>query len=519
MKEIHATKMSIQNLPIVKPRPIMFQVLYCMMIALLSVAIFCNSVDASSHHINPISVGVRSFMTSKSNGSQFFHQISNRRRRRVVVDRGGEEEEILSSVLFAKSRNNGSDCKFGTCNFDEESELCGNRRGVILKDNSDLSLVVAASSTSSTDVKPKISASRAELVAGGATIRLSFWENMVCGAISRSVAQVATHPANTMKTLLQSNRNSGARMTIGQLAQPTNFKLLSRGAGAQFLLSVPHGAVNFAVLEFVRKQIFTAAMKSQYFSKRLESNGAVGPMMDFASSAVSTVCCSVISTPQMMVVDNIMAGTYSNLATAVAGLGREKGILGFYAGWWPGLAGKIPSYALTWTLFQQLKQAQLRIFDRPPKDIENSIMGCIASATSVCVMIPMDTIKTRLVTQMNYPDLVPYTGIRDAAVRIFREEGFGTFYRGLPPRLLSVVPMIGIQFGVYEFMKKVMVARRYESEQLNQMKIGLGDTRKLKEVMMEVAADDDQPFPAPLGIDYDNEEKPKKKRRAFANRK
>jgi hypothetical protein len=179
----------------------------------------------------------------------------------------------------------------------------------------------------------------------------------------------------------------------------------------------------------------------------------------------------------------------------------------------------ISQKALTWTLFQQLKQTQLRIFDRPPKDIENSIMGCLASATSVCVMIPMDTIKTRLVTQMNYPDLVPYTGIRDAAVRIFREEGLGTFYRGLPPRLLSVVPMIGIQFGVYEFMKKVMVARRYESEQLCQMKIGLGDTSKLKEVMMEVAADDDQPFPAPLGIDYDDEEKPKKKRRAFTNRK
>ena len=77
-------------------------------------------------------------------------------------------------------------------------------------------------------------------------------------------------------------------------------------------------------------------------------------------------------------------------------------------------------------------------------------------------MIPMDTIKTRLVTQMNYPDLVPYKGIGDAAIRIFKEEGLGTFYRGLPPRLISVVPMIGIQFGVYEFMKKVMVARRYE---------------------------------------------------------
>ena len=58
--------------------------------------------------------------------------------------------------------------------------------------------------------------------------------------------------------------------------------------------------------------------------------------------------------------------------------------------------------------------------------------------------------KTRLVTQMNYPDLVPYMGINDCFRRILKEEGVGAFYRGLVPRLLSVVPMIGIQFGVYE---------------------------------------------------------------------
>jgi len=35
------------------------------------------------------------------------------------------------------------------------------------------------------------------------------------------------------------------------VAHPSNWKLLTRGAGAQLLLSVPHGALNFAVLEFI----------------------------------------------------------------------------------------------------------------------------------------------------------------------------------------------------------------------------------------------------------------------------
>lgn len=61
--------------------------------------------------------------------------------------------------------------------------------------------------------------------------------------------------------------------------------------------------------------------------------------------------------------------------------------------------------------------------NREPKDYENSIMGCMASATTVCIMIPMDTVKTRLVTQANYPHLVPYNGIIDCAKRVFAEEG------------------------------------------------------------------------------------------------
>lgn len=75
----------------------------------------------------------------------------------------------------------------------------------------------------------------------------------------------------------------------------------------------------------------------------------------------------------------------------------------------------------------------------------------------VTIMIPLDTIKTRIVTQAANPNkalLIPYKGVADCFMRILREEGFSTFYKPLPPRLASVVPMIGIQFGVYEAMKR-----------------------------------------------------------------
>lgn len=77
---------------------------------------------------------------------------------------------------------------------------------------------------------------------GAGTVSLTFKEAMFAGAVSRSVAQTCMQPANVIKTLLQ------GRGTSSQLSN-LSFKLLTRGAGAQFVLSMPHGAFNFATLE------------------------------------------------------------------------------------------------------------------------------------------------------------------------------------------------------------------------------------------------------------------------------
>ena len=368
--------------------------------------------------------------------------------------------------------------------------------------------------------------SLAEDVRGGvaAARPLLFWETMVAGAVSRSVAQTIMHPANTMKTMLQSSSES---VTVRQLLKPSSFRRLTYGAGANFVLSFPTGAMNFAVLEFVRHHMGQIVQSNPFLSARQEQLGAG---LDFVSSAISTIACSVVSTPQMMITDNIMAGQYANMVHAAKGLHAAHGLSGFYRGWWPGLVGKIPSYALTWTLFQQLKQAQTRICRRPARNYENSIMGCLASATTVCIMIPMDTIKTRLVTQAGGVAVgrVPYKGIIDCAVRVAKEEGIGAFYRGLPPRLISVVPMIGIQFGVYEAMKKVMLSRRIEADRaaLSKRKRRMleeadkqTDEEKFEEVAMEVGASHGNPMPVPHMHDHEHFAEQQKKFKKKAQKK
>jgi hypothetical protein len=244
---------------------------------------------------------------------------------------------------------------------------------------------------------------------------------------------------------------------------------------------------------------------------------------------------------------NIMAGNYPNLISASKGLYSNRGIAGFYTGWWPGLAGKIPSYALTWTFFQQLKRIRSAVtHDRPAKNYENTAMGCMASAATVCIMIPMDTIKTRLVTQTSAAvtaATIPYKGILDCAVRVAREEGIKTFYRGLAPRLLSVVPMIGIQFATYEYMKNLMLQRTISVKPVESIsatsviprstrvcKKGVtgkeakflefqadryGPEECIEEAAMEVAASGSNAFPAPRFLKRLPKEEPRSGRQTY----
>ena len=268
--------------------------------------------------------------------------------------------------------------------------------------------------------------------------QMTYLQIMAAGAISRTMAQTIMHPANTFKTMLQLKRDSNVPITN----QLTPERLL-RGADAQFFMSLPHGAFYFFVIDQVKTKV------SKVIPKAYEN------LSDFAASAISTVVCSIVSTPQMVLTDRLMAGVYPNFPVALRQILKQEGVKGFYAGWRSGLAQKIPSYGLTWMFFQQLKRAHESFFDAKPSAETNFFLGALAAAGGTTVMIPMDTVKTRLVIQgaANGASGAAYTGVRNCFVRILREEGVGAFYRALPPRLGSVVPMIAIQFGTYEIIK------------------------------------------------------------------
>lgn len=87
--------------------------------------------------------------------------------------------------------------------------------------------------------------------------------------------------------------------------------------------------------------------------------------------------------------------------------------------------------------------------------------GFISGVVQVIVMQPFEIVKVRLVNQsLLHPE---YAGIWDCCMKIRREEGLLTFYKGtlqhylgtLSP-LLGVCAQVSLQFGSNEQIKKIL---------------------------------------------------------------
>lgn len=78
------------------------------------------------------------------------------------------------------------------------------------------------------------------------------------------------------------------------------------------------------------------------------------------------------------------------------------------------------------------------------------IAGACAGCISQTSIYPLEVLKTRLALRKTGQ----YDGIMDAALKIYANEGWRSFYRGYVPNMLGIIPYAGIDLAVYETLKK-----------------------------------------------------------------
>ena len=61
-----------------------------------------------------------------------------------------------------------------------------------------------------------------------------------------------------------------------------------------------------------------------------------------------------------------------------------------------------------------------------------------------------------LQSEANKKEIASYHGVIDCGIKMFRNEGMRSFYKGLTPLMLKIFPSSGVFFLTYEYTLKLL---------------------------------------------------------------
>ena len=255
--------------------------------------------------------------------------------------------------------------------------------------------------------------------------------HLIAAAVARSVSIFGMYPVDTIKTRMQLEQTN-----------PWRLQNIYKGVSGSLVGQVPYGVLTFGSYEMYKKTL-------------LEKFPNVKPAIIYALSAIlGDLTGSGWLCPSEVVKQQMQAGMYSTTGEAIRNIWKQKGVGGFYQGYWGGVARDVPFRVAQLTSFEVTKNLYLRIKQKrvggnEPVElsaVDAAVCGAVAGTFSAAITTPLDRIKTLLMT-----DNAAYGGTVSAcAAKIWQDEGIRGFTVGLAPRVVYIAPSVVIFFVVYE---------------------------------------------------------------------
>ena len=156
---------------------------------------------------------------------------------------------------------------------------------------------------------------------------------------------------------------------------------------------------------------------------------------------------------------------------------QADGVSGFFRGLPPTLIGIIPSRSAYFYAYQQCKQA-LGPYLKEGSPANALISGIAAGIAGNTLTNPIWMVRTRMqLLADTTAGQRAYLGYRDAISSIYKQEGFGGFYKGITASYWGCAEG-GLQFIIYEQLKTRLLARQ---NRIRKEKGLPGETTKLPE--------------------------------------
>lgn len=278
---------------------------------------------------------------------------------------------------------------------------------------------------------------------------------IVNGGIAGIIGVTCVFPIDLVKTRLQSQslkpnvapQYNSMLDCFRKTYRHEGFVGMYRGSGVNILLITPEKAIKLTANDFFRHQLS-------------DENSNITLPREMLSGGLAGLFQIIVTTPmellkiQLQDAGRVQSKGNSQVqasATSIAlNLILSKGVLGLYKGTAATMFRDVTFSVLYFPLF-----ANLNNLGPKRKDSDESVFwasflaGCAAGSFSAVAVNPIDVVKTRLQTLKRAEGEQHYSGIRDAFLRIYRDEGIKAFFKGAMCRVMVIAPLFGIAQTVY----------------------------------------------------------------------
>ncbi|KAL5611569.1 hypothetical protein BROUX41_000846 [Berkeleyomyces rouxiae] len=278
--------------------------------------------------------------------------------------------------------------------------------------------------------------------------------NFVLGSIAGAFGAFMVYPIDLVKTRLQNQRTSGPAGNalyknsidcFQKVIRNEGFLGLYSGVLPQLVGVAPEKAIKLTVNDLARN----------YFTKK---DGSILVGAEIISGGTAGACQVVFTNPLEIVKIRLQVqGEASKTNAAVPKRSamwiiRNLGFLGLYKGASACLLRDVPFSAIYFPAYSHLKRDLFNESPTKPLGVLQLLTaGAIAGIPAAYLTTPCDVIKTRLQVEARKGD-TQYSGLRDAAKKIWHQEGFRAFFKGGPARIFRSSPQFGFTLAAYEVL-------------------------------------------------------------------
>ncbi|EOB00663.1 ADP/ATP translocase 2, partial [Anas platyrhynchos] len=160
-----------------------------------------------------------------------------------------------------------------------------------------------------------------------------------------------------------------------------------------------------------------------------------------------------------LIVQNRLEPSYEGILHAFYKIYHQEGLLALYRGVSPAILGAVPFSAGSFFVYINLD----KIWREPVvrfTPLQNFINGCVAAGVAQTLSFPFETVKRKMQVQHASKQIAAdkqYKGIIDCVVRIPREQGVLSFWRGNLANVIRYFPTQALNFAFKDKYKQIFL--------------------------------------------------------------